>query len=148
MLFFLFYACRPGDRVSRARSPSDNRWFWRYVRTNRPKEAERIARQRCSRPRKKGGLWAAHQLPAYVDAVAEIRRRPGAARMPIVLITSIGKPGHEATQWVVDAFVKRLPAGVVVTQGGVATCRRRAPCNGAARRRAYVSLGRCGACRS
>jgi hypothetical protein len=100
---------------------SDNRWFWRYVRTNRPKEAERIARQRCSRPRKKGGLWASHQIPAYVDAVAEIRRRPGADAMPIVLITSIGKPGHEATQWVVDAFVKRLPEGVVVTQGGVAS---------------------------
>ena len=31
------------------------------------------------------------------------------------------QPGHEATQWVVDAFVKRLPEGVVVTQGGVAS---------------------------
>ena len=40
--------------------------------------------------------------------------------MPILIITAIGKPGHEATQWVVDEFVKRLPAGVVATQGAVA----------------------------
>ena len=71
--------------------------------------------------REKGGArWALGQLPAYLGAVAEIRRRPGAERMPIVLITSIGKPGHEATQWVVDELVKRLPAGVIATQGAVA----------------------------
>ena len=73
---------------------------------------ERHRVQRCSRAKKKGGLWAAHQLPAYVDAVNEIRRRPGADAMPVVLITSIGKPGHE--------LVKRLPANVVATQGAVA----------------------------
>jgi len=46
----------------------------------------------------------------------------GAGRLPILIITAIGKPGHEATQWVVDELVKRLrlPAGVVATQGAVA----------------------------
>ena len=38
----------------------------------------------------------------------------------ILIITAIGKPGHEATQWVVDEFVKRLPANAVATQGAVA----------------------------
>ncbi len=110
-----------------------NHEYWRYVRTPHAQEAARIAQDHCSRPkhhhdpmkfaalnREKGGArWALGQLPAYLGAVAEIRRRPGAERMPIVLITSIGKPGHEATQWVVDEFVNRLP-GVVVTQGAVA----------------------------
>ena len=40
--------------------------------------------------------------------------------MPILIITAIGKPGHEATQWIVDELLKRLPAGVVATQGAVA----------------------------
>ena len=44
----------------------------------------------------------------------------GADRLPILIITAIGKPGHEATQWVVDELVKRLPANVVATQGAVA----------------------------
>ena len=100
-----------------------NHEYWRYVRTPHAQEAARIAQDHCSRPkhhhdpmkfaalnREKGGArWALGQLPAYL----------GAERMPIVLITSIGKPGHEATQWVVDEFVNRLP-GVVVTQGAVA----------------------------
>ena len=94
----------------------------------------RISRQHCSRPKhhhdpakfallnqEKGpARWAFGQLPAYVKAVAEVRRRPGADRLPILIITAIGKPGHEATQWVVDELVKRLPANVVATQGAVA----------------------------
>ena len=54
------------------------------------------------------------------QAVNDIRRRPGADRLPILIITAIGKPGHEATQLVVDELVKRLPATVVATQGAVA----------------------------
>ena len=41
-------------------------------------------------------------------------------RLKTFLHTAIGKPGHEATQWVVDELVKRLPAGVIATQGAVA----------------------------
>ena len=111
-------------------------WYWRYVKSQDARETARIAQLRCSRPKhhrdpakfaalnrnRAAARWALRQIPAYVDAVAAIRRRPGADRLPILIITAIGKPGHEVTQWVVKEFVRRLrlPAGVVATQGAVA----------------------------
>ena len=108
--------------------------YRRYVQAHTARETARISRQHCSRPKhhhdpakfallnqEKGpARWAVRQLPAYVKAIHDIRRRPGAGQLPILIITAIGKPGHEATQWIVDELLKRLPAGVVATQGAVA----------------------------
>ena len=105
-----------------------------YVQAHSARDTARMTHHFCSRPKhhhdpakfallnqEKGpARWAVRQLPAYVKAVNDIRRRPGADRLPILIITAIGKPGHEATQWVVDEFVKRLPEDVVATQGAVA----------------------------
>ena len=105
-----------------------------YVQAHNARDTARMTHHFCSRPKhhhdpakfallnqEKGpARWAFGQLPAYVKAINEIRRRPGADQLPILIITAIGKPGHEATQWVVDELVKRLPANVVATQGAVA----------------------------
>lgn len=70
----------------------NGREWKRYAETADAGLAARIAQQHCSRPkphhdpqqffalnRARGGArWAYRHIPAYVKAVAEIRRRPGA----------------------------------------------------------------------
>ena len=92
------------------------------IKILRPKHHRDPAKFAALNRNRAAARWALRQIPAYVDAVAAIRRRPGADRLPILIITAIGKPGHEVTQWVVKEFVRRLrlPAGIAATQGAVA----------------------------
>ena len=104
-----------------------------YVQAHSARDTARMTHHFCSRPKhhhdpakfallnqEKGpARWAVRQLPAYVKAVNDIRRRPGADRLPILIITAIGKPGHEAHSGS-STVHEKATCDVVATQGAVA----------------------------